>query len=145
MKILIVLLLLILPILAFGQEYGNASATQKIIVATFDTPFKNQVFEQFAQEMVDAGYYVKIVTPDKFVAPTEETLVIYGEGATKGQSWNNKLRAYVAKNPNSIYLYTFKRGNVPVVAEGADVISSASKASVETTVADLVTKAKAHF
>lgn len=145
MKNLIVLLLLMLPILAFGQEYGDTSATQKIIVATFDTPFKNQVFEQFAQEMVEAGFYVTVVTPDKFVAPTEETLVIYGEGTTKGQNWNNKLRAYVAKNPNSIYFTTFKRGKVPAVAEGADTISSASKADVKTTVADLVAKAKAHF
>jgi len=137
----ILFVMLVLPILISAQEYGSANATKKIVVASFDTPFKNNVFAQFGQQMADAGYFVTVVTPDKFTKPTAGTLVVYGEGSSKGQPWSDEIRAYIAKNSNSIYLHTFKRGKVPPVAKGVDVISSASKANVATTVKDLVAKA----
>ncbi len=136
-------MILLFPVLISAQEYGDVNATKKIIVARFESPFKNKVFAQFGQQMADAGYHVTVVTPDKFVAPVEGILTVYGEGALKGQPWSDELRAYIAKNSNAIYLHTFKRGTVPPVAKGVDVISSASKANVEDTVKTLVTKALA--
>ena len=139
----ILFMMLLFPVLISGQEYGEANAAKKIVVARFETPFKTDVFTQFAQKMADAGYHVTVVTPDKFVAPAAGTLTVYGEGALKGQPWSDELRAYIAKNANSIYLHTFKRGAVPPVAKGVDVISSASKANVAQTVTALVAKATA--
>ncbi len=139
----LLLIMLLLPVLASAQEYGDANAAKKILVASFDTPFKKSVFEQFGTQMAAAGYYVSVVTPEAFIAPAAGTLVVYGEGATKGQPWSDSMRAYVAKNANSVYLHTFKRGAVPPVAKGVDVISTASKANVGTTVKDLVAKVTA--
>ena len=135
-------LFLVLPTFALAQEYGNANSDKKIVVATFDTPFKTAVFTQFAEEMATEGYHVTIVTPEKFTAPVAKTLVIYGEGGLKGQPWSDEMRKYIANNPNSIYFHTFKRNALPPVAKGVDTVSSASKSNVRDTVKILVAKAK---
>ena len=58
----------------------------------------------------------------KIVVPAIGTLIVYGEGSSKGQSWSDELRADIAKNSNSIYLHTFKIGSVHPVAKGVDLL-----------------------
>ena len=137
-------MILLFPILVSAQEYGDINATKKIIVARFETPFKNKVFAQFGQQMADAGYYVTVMTPDKFVSPPLGILTIYGEGATRGKPWDDVLREYVANNTDTIYLHTCKVDGLPPIAIGADVISAASSdRNVEQTVKNLISRAMA--
>ena len=137
-------MILLFPILVSAQEYGDVNTRKKVIVARFETPFKNKVFAQFGQQMADAGYHVTVVTPDKFVIPTVGTLTIYGEGALQGKPWDDALREYIANNSDSIYLYTCKVDGLPPTATGVDVISAASTDSnVEQTVKNLISRAMA--
>ena len=137
-------IMLLFPTFVSAQEYGDGNARKKVIVARFETPFKNKVFEQFGQQMADAGYYVNVITPDKFVAPTLGTLTIYGEGALRGKPWDDVLREYIANNSDTIFLHTCKIDGIPPVATGVDVISAASTDSnVEQTVKNLISKAMA--
>lgn len=140
----ILFMVLLFPILVSAQEYGDVNARRKVIVARFESPFKNKVFDQFGQKMAKAGYYVTVVTPDKFVVPNIGTLTIYGEGALRGKPWDDILREYIAKNSDAIYLYTCKIDGIPPVAKGVDVISAASTDSnVEQTVKNLISRAMA--
>ena len=137
-------MILLFPALISAQEYGDINARKKVIVARFETPFKNKVFEQFGQQMAEAGYYVTVITPDKFVAPTIGTLTVYGEGALRGKPWDDVLREYTAENSDTIYLHTCKVDGLPPVAIGVDVISAASTDNnVEQTVKNLVSRAMA--
>ena len=135
-------MMLLFPILISAQEYGDPSVRKKVLVARFESPFKNKVFAQFGQQMADAGYHVTVVTPDKFVIPAVGTLTIYGEGALRGKPWDDVLRAYIAKNSDAIYLYTCKIDGIPPLAKGVDVISAASTDSnIEQTVKNLISRA----
>ena len=141
-KLLFVILLF--PIFVSAQEYGDVNARKKVIVARFETPFKNKVFAKFGQQMADAGYHVTVITPDKVIVPTVGTLTVYGEGALRGKPWDDAMREYIAKNSDAIYLYTCKVDGIPPVAIGVDVISAASSdAGIEQTVKNLISRAMA--
>ena len=137
-------MILLFPAIISAQEYGDINARKKVIVARFETPFKNKVFAQFGQKMADAGYHVTVITPDKFVSPPIGTLTVYGEGALRGKPWDDVLREYISKNIDAIYVHTCKVDGLPPVAEGVDVISAASTDNnVEQTVKNLVSRAMA--
>ena len=140
----LLLMMLLFPIFVSAQEYGDASAPKKIIVARFETPFKKEVFTKFGQQMADKGYYVNVIKPEEYVVPIVGVLTIYGEGALKGQPWDDKLREFIANNSDAIYVHTCKKDGLPPIATGVDVISAASTdASIEQTVKTLITRAKA--